>query len=107
MSELILHPSTEEFSSLIKENKVVLVDFWAEWCGPCKMIAPIIEQLASQYKDKVVVAKVDVDAETVLSQEYGIQSIPTVLIFNNGEEAAREVGFQPVAVYTGILDDLI
>lgn len=107
MADLILHPTENEFSDLLSNNKIVLVDFWATWCGPCKMIAPIIEQLANQYEGKVTVAKVDVDKENSLAQKYGVQSIPTILIFKDGNEVAREVGFQPVASYTGILDNLL
>lgn len=107
MSKLILHPTTQEFPEMLKDNDIVLVDFWATWCGPCKMIAPVIEQLAQQYEGKVAVAKVDVDQENSLAQKYGVQSIPTILIFNKGNEVAREVGFQPIASYVGILDNLL
>ncbi len=71
---------------------VAVVDFWAEWCGPCHMIAPIIEQLHEEYKGKVVVGKVDVDTNPEISMKYGIRNIPTVLILKNGEVVDRQVG---------------
>jgi thioredoxin 1 len=71
---------------------VAVVDFWAEWCGPCHMIAPIIEQLHEEYKGKVVVGKVDVDTNPEISMKYGIRNIPTVLILKNGEVVDRQIG---------------
>lgn len=83
------------FSSEIKKNRLVLVDFWAPWCGPCKMIAPIIEQLASQYSGKVVFGKVNVDNNQRLAQRYSVQGIPTLLIFKDGQPIDRLVGALP------------
>jgi thioredoxin 1 len=88
------------FDEVIKsEDKPVLVDFWAEWCGPCKMIAPVVNELASDYEGKAVIGKVDVDANPSISAKYGIRSIPTLLVFKNGEIVDKQVG----AVNKGVL----
>lgn len=71
---------------------VAVVDFWAEWCGPCRMIGPIIEELANDYEDRVLVGKIDVDQNPNVSMEYGVRSIPTILIFKNGEVVDKQVG---------------
>ena len=73
--------STQEFDDMIKQNRYVLVDFWATWCAPCRMVAPVIEKIADQYSTKINVAKVDVDEQQELAIRYGIQSIPTVILF--------------------------
>lgn len=88
------------FDELIKaEDKPVLVDFWAEWCGPCKMIAPVVNELAADYEGKAIIGKVDVDANPSISAKYGIRSIPTLLVFKNGEIVDKQVG----AVNKGVL----
>jgi len=76
--------SEKEFLKVIVENKLVIVDFWAEWCGPCRVQSPILDKLAAEYPDDVVVAKVNVDDNEVLARNYKIASIPTTLVFNNG-----------------------
>ena len=85
-------------------GKVVLLNFWATWCGPCKMIAPVIEQLAQQYEGRVIVGKVDVDQEPDLAQEFGVMSIPNVVILKDGQLADRKVGAMPVSAYQQALD---
>ena len=80
-------------SEVLKSDKPVLVDFWAEWCGPCKMLSPTIAQIAEENADKIKVGKVNVDDEGELAQKYGIVSIPTVILFKNGEEAQKSIGF--------------
>ena len=83
------------FESLVLKSSVpVLVDFWAEWCGPCRMIAPLLEQIAKEHPGKVVVGKVNVDQEQALAAKYGIQSIPAFFIFKNGEIAEQFIGAQ-------------
>jgi thioredoxin 1 len=84
---------------VLKSNKPVLVDFWAAWCGPCRMVAPILEELHNNYEGKAVIAKVDVDANQKYAAKYGVRNIPTVLVFKNGEVVEKQVGVAPKAVY--------
>ena len=93
-----LHLTADSFDKAIS-NGYALVDFWAAWCMPCRMVAPIIEELAEEYKGSVTVAKVDIDSESALAVRYGIMSIPTVILFNNGVEVKRFVGVQPKKTY--------
>lgn len=86
------------FNELINSDKPVLVDFWAEWCGPCKMIGPVVEQLASEYNGKAVIAKMDVDQNAQIPMQFGIRSIPTLLVFKNGQIVDKVIGAVPKAV---------
>lgn len=108
MSEKIKYvSSTQEFDDLLAKEKFVLVDFWATWCAPCRMIAPVIEKLSEQYDGKITVAKVDVDQQQELSIRYGIQSIPTVILYKDGKIAAKEIGVKPLNSFTKMLDSHI
>lgn len=92
------------FNEIINSDQPVLVDFWAEWCGPCKMIGPVVEELASDYDGKAVIGKVDVDANPEVSAKFGIRSIPTLLVFKNGEIVDKQVGAVPKSVLSQKLD---
>jgi len=94
--------SKSDFDEKIKTG-IAMVDFWAEWCGPCKMAGPVVEELADEYKDKALVGKVDVDAEPELASKYGVMSIPTVVLFKDGVEIGRQVGFAGKAGYVQLL----
>lgn len=92
----ILHLSKNDFDGTIGDG-VSLVDFWAGWCGPCRMLAPTIEQLAEKYEGKVKVCKVDVDAEPELAERFGVMSIPTVIAFSGGEQTNKRIGVMGLA----------
>ena len=95
---MALQVTDSNFDELVlNSGKPALVDFWAEWCGPCRMIAPYVEQIAEEYKDKAVVAKVDVDSCPGIAARYGIRNIPTILFFKGGEQVDKQVGAVPKA----------
>ncbi|PPK96316.1 MULTISPECIES: thioredoxin [Nonlabens] len=93
--------------TVLKSEKPVLVDFWAAWCGPCRMVGPIIDEVSTEYADKAVVGKMDVDANQEFAAKYGVRNIPTVLVFQNGEVVGRQVGVAPKDAYTDALDSLL
>ena len=92
---------------VLKSDKPVLVDFWATWCGPCRMLGPVIEEIATEYEGRVVVGKVDVDSNQDYAAKYGVRNVPTVLVFQNGEVVGRQVGVAPKNTYTEALDSLL
>ena len=94
----------KEFDQLVDEAPLAMIDFWAVWCGPCKMLSPAVEDIAERYGDKVLVGKVNVDEEPDLARRFGVMSIPTVVFLKNGREFDRKVGVMPPQVFTDVLD---
>ena len=100
----IKHFQTAEFDAAVAAAPLAMVDFWADWCGPCKMLSPVVESIGSQYEGKVLVGKVNVDEEPELARRFGVMNIPTVVFLKNGQEIDRKVGVMPPQVFTGVLD---
>lgn len=92
---------------VIKSDKPVIVDFWAEWCGPCRMVGPILSELSDEFEGRAVVAKLDVDSNPNVTMKYGIRNIPTVLYFKNGEVVDKQVGAVPKGHFQSKLEDLL
>tara|TARA_B110000908_G_C10248341_1_gene450247 strand:- start:118 stop:435 length:318 start_codon:yes stop_codon:yes gene_type:complete len=92
---------------VLKSEQPVMVDFWAAWCGPCRMVGPIIEDISKDYDGKAVVGKLDVDAHQEFAAKYGVRNIPTVLVFKGGELVGRQVGVAPKKAYSDALDTVL
>ena len=95
MSGKPVHVSDSTFEDMVTRHSLVMIDFWAAWCGPCRALAPTIEELASEYARKIVVGKLDVDENPVTAERFGVYSIPTVVLMKNGKEVERVVGCVP------------
>ncbi|MEQ9452651.1 MAG: thioredoxin TrxA [Pseudomonadales bacterium] len=108
MGELIQHTTDAEFEAdVLGADKPVLVDYWAEWCGPCKMIAPILDEIAEEYSDKLKVCKIDIDANQDTPKNFGIRGIPTLMLFKNGAVEATKVGALSKSQLQAFLDSNI
>ncbi len=108
MSKNIVHVSDQSFEQeVINSDVPVLIDYWAEWCGPCKMIAPILEEIATEYSDRLKVCKIDIDANQGTPPKYGIRGIPTLMLFKNGEVEATKVGALSKSQLQAFLDSNI
>jgi thioredoxin 1 len=92
---------------VLQSNKPVLVDFWAEWCGPCRMIGPLVSELANDYKDRAVITKMDVDSNPGTAARFGIRNIPTILFFKGGDIADKQVGAVPKTILAAKIDALL
>ena len=103
----IKHFKTAEFDAAVAAAPLAMVDFWADWCGPCKMLSPVIESIGGQYEGKVLVGKVNVDEEPELARRFGVMSIPTVVFLKNGVEVERKVGVMPPQSFTAVLDQYL
>jgi len=107
-SDLIKHISDASFEAdVLQADKPVLVDYWAEWCGPCKMIAPILDEVSASYKDKLQIAKMNVDENRDIPAKFGIRGIPTLILFKNGVAAAQKVGALAKGQLTAFIDSNI
>ena len=106
MAEHIVHISDESFEKeVLQSERPVLIDYWAEWCGPCKMIAPVLDEIATEYSDRLKVVKLNIDDNPQTPPKYGIRGIPTLMVFKNGQVEATKVGAVSKAQLTAFLDD--
>ncbi|MBQ9973892.1 MAG: thioredoxin [Oscillospiraceae bacterium] len=101
---MTVHFNKEGFDKALASGQLLMVDFWADWCGPCKMLGPVIEGLGDEYEGKAIVGKINVDEEQELAIRYGVMSIPTVIFFKDGKELERKVGVMPADVFTAVLE---
>ena len=94
-------------ADVINSDKPVLVDFWATWCGPCRMVAPVLDEIAGEHKDKITVAKLDIDAHPGIARDYQVMSVPTMILFSGGQPVKTIVGAKPKAALVGELSDVL
>jgi len=107
-NSMALEATDNNFEELVlKSDKPVIVDFWAEWCGPCRMVGPIVEEVGNDYEGKAIVAKLDVDSNPGVTQKYGIRNIPTILFFKDGDVADKQVGAVPKSTIVSKLEGLL
>ena len=104
---MALEITDSNFQEILAEGKPVVMDFWAPWCGHCKMVGPIIDELATEYEGKVIIGKCDVDENGDVAAEYGIRNIPTVLFFKNGELVDKQVGSAPKSAYVAKIEAIL
>lgn len=104
---MALEITDSNFQEILAVGKPVVMDFWAPWCGPCKMVGPIIDELATEYEGKVIIGKCDVDENGDVAAEYGIRNIPTVLFFKNGELVDKQVGSAPKSAYVAKIEAIL
>ncbi len=104
---MALEITDASFDDLLKSDKPLVVDFWAEWCGPCRMVGPIVEELAAEYEGKVTIGKVDVDNNDEITSKYGIRNIPTILFIKNGEVVDKQVGAAQKSVLAEKVENLL
>ena len=104
---MALELTAANFEETLNSGKPVMVDFWAQWCGPCRMVGPLVEELANEYTEKALVGKVDVDTNQDIAAKYGVRNIPTILFFKNGEVVDKSVGAVPKAQLAEKLDALV
>ena len=108
MSEHAVEITNLNFDEKVTNNEIpVLIDFWAEWCAPCRMLAPAVEKIAEEYKGKAIVGKVDIDSQVELAQKFGVMSIPTLILFKNGEVFNKSVGVVPKEKIAAMIDAAI
>jgi thioredoxin 1 len=106
-TDMVAYIQENEFDLLLSEEKVLVVDFTATWCGPCRLVSPLMDQLADEYKGRVKVVKVDVDNNKPIFKKFGLRSIPAVLIFKDGELVEKIVGVSPYEKFTSAVDKLV
>lgn len=104
---MALEITDSNYKEILAEGKPVVIDFWAPWCGPCKMVGPIIDELATEYEGKVIIGKCDVDDNDDVASEFGIRNIPTVLFFKDGQLVDKQVGSAPKGIYAAKIDALL
>lgn len=104
---MALEITDSNYKEILAEGKPVVIDFWAPWCGPCKMVGPIIDELAGEYEGKALIGKCDVDDNDDVASEFGIRNIPTVLFFKDGQLVDKQVGSAPKATYAAKIDALL